>query len=136
MPTLVLTDALVTINSIDLSDHVRSITFTYEGEEVDDTNMADTTRIMQGGLLNYGVDIEFSQDYAASEVDATLFPLVGTTTSVAIQPVSGAKSATNPSFEATMLLSSYSPIQGAVGDLAIAPVHFGPASTLVRNVGS
>lgn len=132
MATLVLTDASVVINSVDLSDHIRSISLPYEGEEVDDTNMGDTTRIMAGGLLSYGLDIEFSQDYAASKVDATLFSLVGSTTTVVVKPTSGSVSSTNPSFTGTMLLSSYSPINGNVGDLAVASVHFGPAGTLTR----
>jgi len=128
----VLKDASVTINSVDLSDHVRSVTFNYEGESIDDTNMADTTRIMAGGLLNYGVDIEFSQDFAASKVDATLFSLVGSTTTVVLLPTSSAASATNPSFTGTMLLTSYNPISGSVGDLATTSATFVPAGAIAR----
>lgn len=132
MGTFVLTDASVTINSVDLSDHVRSVTFNYEGEAVDDTNMADTTRIMAGGLLNYGVDIEFSQDFAASKVDATLFSLVGSTTTVVLLATSAGVSATNPSFTGTMLLTSYNPISGSVGDLATTSATFVPAGAITR----
>jgi len=132
MGTFVLTDASVTINSVDLSDHVRSVTFNYEGEAVDDTNMADTNRIMAGGLKNYSVDVEFSQDFAASKVDATLFSLVGSTTTVVLLPTSAAVSATNPSFTGTMLLTSYPPITGTVGDLATATASFVPAGAITR----
>lgn len=132
MATFVLTDASVTINSVDLSDHVRSVTMSYEAESVDDTNMADTTRINTGGLLNYGVEVEFSQDFAASEVDATLFSLVGSTTTVVIKPTSSAVSSTNPSFSGTMLLTSYTPVTGTVGDLATATASFVPAGALTR----
>ena len=132
MGDFVLTDAKVTINSVDLSDHVEQISFSYEAESVDDTNMGDTTRIMMGGLLNYGVDITFSQDFAAAKVDATLFAIVGTAITVELVPVNATVTATNPSFTATMLLQSYNPIVGTVGDKASAPVHFDPAGTVVR----
>tara|TARA_R110000824_G_scaffold257679_1_gene446626 strand:- start:2840 stop:3247 length:408 start_codon:yes stop_codon:yes gene_type:complete len=132
MGTFVMTDASVTINSVDLSDHVRSLTFTYEGEAIDDTNMSDVNRVMTGGLINYGVDVEFSQDYAASKVDATLFALVGQTTVVSLKPTSAAVSATNPSYTMTMLLTTYNPISGSVGDLATASVTFAPSGAVVR----
>ena len=132
MATFVLTDASVTINSVDLSDHVRSVSFNYEGEAVDDTNMADTTRIMAGGLLNYGCNIEFSQDFAASKVDATLWSLVGSTTTVVLLPTSASASSTNPSFTATMLLTDYTVITGSVGDLATATATFVPAGAVAR----
>ena len=57
MGTFVMTDASVTINSVDLSDHVRSLTFTYEGEAIDDTNMSDVNRVMTGGLISNGARI-------------------------------------------------------------------------------
>ena len=132
MATFVLTDASVIINNIDLSDHVRSLTLNYEAESVDDSTMSVLTRIAKGGLLNYSFDVEFAQDFAASEVDATLFSLVGTTTTVVIKPTSGAVSSTNPSFTGTMMLQNYNPIQGSVGDFATAPVHFEAAGTLTR----
>ena len=39
MATFVFTDASVTINSVDLSDHVRSVTLDLSAEEQDDTAM-------------------------------------------------------------------------------------------------
>jgi|SaaInlV_165m_DNA_2_1040747.scaffolds.fasta_scaffold28629_2 hypothetical protein len=132
MGDFVLTNAKVTINSVDLSDHVEQVSFSYEAEGVDDTNMGDTTRVMLGGLLSYGVDITFSQDFAAAKVDATLFSLVGSTTTVVLVPVNTTVSSTNPSFTGTMLLTSYSPIGGTVGDKATAPVHFDPAGAITR----
>jgi len=132
MATSVLTDASVNINSVDLSDHVTSVSISYEADAVEDTNMGDTTHTQLGGLFNYTVDVEFSQDYAASKVDATLFSLVGATSTVVLKPTSAAVSATNPSFTGTMLLTSYPPISGAVGELATASANFAAAGALVR----
>ena len=132
MATFVFTDASVTINSVDLSDHVRSVSINYEAEAVDDTNMGDSTRSNTGGLKNWSIDVEFSQDYAANEVDATLFSLVGSTTTVVVLPTSASVSSTNPSFTGTGLLTTYNGIQGSVGDHATATASFVPAGDLTR----
>ena len=126
MATLVLTDASVVVNSVDLSDHVKSVTLNYEAEQQDDTVMGEGTRSNKPGLKNWSVDVEFVQDYAANEVDATLFSLVGADFPLVIKPTSAAVSSTNPSYSANATLSSYQPVGGGVGDLEMAPCTFLP----------
>lgn len=134
MATLVLTDASVTINSVDLSDHVRSVTINYEAEIQDDTNMADTSRNKLPGLKDWSLDIEFSQDYAAAKVDATLFSLVGAAAfAIAIRPTSSAVGTTNPNFNGNALLASYKPVAGTVGSMATATTRFEGTGTLTRS---
>jgi len=132
MATVVYNDASVVLNSVDLSDHVKSVTLNYAAEMLDDTAMGDNTRSRKGGLKDWSIDISFHQDYAASEVDATLFSLVGSTFTCVLKPTIGAVSATNPSFSGTGILESYTPMSGAVGDLEEAPVSIQSASDLTR----
>lgn len=134
MATFVLKDAVVSINAVDLSDHVRSVSITYEADQVDDTNMGDTTKQRLAGLLEWSVEIEFAQDFAAGEVDATLFPLVGAAPfEIKIRPTSGAIAATNPEYVGNAVLPSYTPIDGSVGDLATTSVEFVSSGTLTRD---
>lgn len=128
----VLTDASLVINSVDLSDHVRSVTLNYEAELQDDTTMGDDTRTNLGGLKNWSMDVEFTQNYDASKVDATLFSIVGSAVTVVLKPTSAAVGATNPSYTGTGVIGSYSPIGNSVGDLAVAPVTIAAAGTLTR----
>ena len=132
MGTLVLTDASVVINSVDLSDHVRSVSISYSADMVEDTNMGDDTHTMKGGLKNWSMDIEFAQDYAANEVDATLFPLVGSSFTVAVKATSAATSATNPEYSGTGLIESYNPIGGSVGELSTSSITIQAGGTLSR----
>lgn len=132
MATFVLTDAVITIGGTDLSDHGNQVSITYEAETQDDTVFGDDTRSNAGGLKNWSMDIEFLQDFAASEVDATLFPLVGTAVTVAVRATSDAVGATNPSYTGTGLIQSYSPFGNSVGDQASASVSVVPAGTLSR----
>jgi hypothetical protein len=133
MATFVYTDASVVINSVDLSDHVKSCSLNYEAEMLDDTVMGDTTRSNMAGLLNWSIDVDFLQDFASAKVDATLFTLVGAAAfAVVLKPTSGSVSATNPSFTGTAVLESYPPMTGGVGDLETVSVTFRSAGTLVR----
>lgn len=129
MATFVATDYSVTINSVDLSDHVRSVTLDYSAETQDDTAMGDSTRSNAGGLKNWTLTVEFLQDYAASEVDATLFSIVGTAVNWHVVPTSGAVSATNPKFNASGLVQDYNPQAGSVGDIAVAQVTIVPGGS-------
>lgn len=134
MATMVLTDASVTINAVDLSDHVKSVRLTYEAEMHDDTVMGTAgTRSKKPGLKNWSVEIEFLQDYASAKVDATLFPLVGASAfAIVIKPASGSVSTTNPSFTGNAVLASYQPLSGAVGELNKTTVPFQSAGALTR----
>ena len=95
--------------------------------------MGDTTRSNLAGLLNWSIDVEFLQDFAAAKVDATLFSLIGAAAfTVTVKPTSSSVSATNPSFSGSVVLESYPPMSGAVGDLETASATFRSAGTLTR----
>jgi hypothetical protein len=133
MAKIVMDDAYLSINDADLSDHIKSVTLHYEGEMLDDTAMGDTTRSNKAGLLNWSVDIEFVQDYAAGEVDATLFDLVGADAfAIILKPDGDTTSATNPKFTGDAVLESYPPIAGAIGDLATTTITLRAGGTLSR----
>jgi len=123
MGKFVLDDAYVSINAVDLSDHVRSVTLNYSAAEIDVTCMGDNSINRVAGLKDWSAEIEFAQDFAASEVDETLFSLVGAASfAVEIRPTSAVASVTNPSFTGNAILTSYPPISGAVGELATVTI--------------
>lgn len=78
------------------------------------------------------MDIEFHQDFGSSEVDETIWPLVGTVAPIVIKPTSDAVSSTNPSYSGNVLVTEYSPIDGGVGDLATTSVSWPGAGPLTR----
>lgn len=132
MAEQVLTNAHLTVNSVNLSDHVRSITLRYAADLQDITAMSDTTRNRLGGLKDWSFDVEFNQDFAAANVDATLFPIVGTSVAIIIRPDAGAVSSTNPNFTGNAIIESYQPVGGAVGDAHTTTVTFQGNGTLTR----
>lgn len=125
MAQIVLTDASITINSVDLSTLANQVTLTYEKEAVESTAFGDTGRRYVGGLQNITVDIEFMQDFAATKVEATVFPLVGTSTTIVIKPTSAAVSTTNPTYTiSNTYLAAHTPVSGTVGELATTSLSF------------
>lgn len=136
MPSLAFTDAFVSINAVDVSANVQSVTLNYAAEMLDETVMGATTRTNKGGLKTWSLDIEFKQDFAASPApDVVLFPLVGTTFTIIVRPVKATVvGATNPNYTGTGILESYNPIGNSVGDLATAPVTIQSAGALTRAV--
>jgi hypothetical protein len=125
MAKLVLTDAFITINSVQLSDHANSVTLNYEIDSVETTAFGSTGHTFTGGLQNLSVEVALMQDYAASNVEATIYPLVGTTTTLVIRAGSGVVGATNPQYTITgAYLASHTPVAGAVGELSMTTLSF------------
>jgi len=108
----------VTVNSVDLTDHITSIDFTETVSEIETTAMGDANVTRIGGLKDGSVSISWHQDFASSEVYATLNPLLGSTTTVVVKATSGAVSATNPSKSVSCLVTELPFVSGGVGELA------------------
>ena len=125
MARIVLTNAYVTINAVNLSDHITSVTLTTSDDIIETTAFGSSARTRVGGLGDNSVAIEFQQDYAASSVEATIngtSSLVGTTTAVVVKPNGATTAADNPAYSFTALVSEWTPLSGAVGELATASV--------------
>jgi hypothetical protein len=134
MAVIVLTNAFVSVGGVDLSDHSNTVTVNYEIDSVEVTAFGDAGHKFTGGLQNNSIEVTFHQDYAASKTEATLYPLVGTTTTVIVKPNGSVTSATNPSYTlSSAFLAAHSPVAGAVGELAATSVTF-TGGTLVKAV--
>lgn len=125
MARIVLTDVKCTINGVNLSDHIASVTLNTGTDVVETTAFSSTaakTRV--GGLQDNSVTLEFHQDFASNNVEQTIngsSSLVGTVTTVVVSPTSTV-SATSPSYSFSALVSEWTPLNGAVGELSTASV--------------
>lgn len=133
MARIVLTNAYVTVNSVDVSDHVASVTLNSSIDVVETTAFGTTgARTRIGGLADNSITLEFHQDYASGSIEATVYPLLGTTTTVVVKPNGTTTSATNPSYTATALVSEWTPLNGAVGELATASVTWPVSGAITK----
>ena len=115
----------VKINSVDLSDHVSSITLNRNFDELEVTAMGDVSRRFVKGLEASSVTINFFNDTATANVLQTLQAAWGTTVAcVLIQDKGTAVSATNPLYTFNILVNKTTDINGAVGELATQDITF------------
>jgi hypothetical protein len=126
MPTTTyLSNPVVTVNSVDLSDQCSAATLTRTVEALESTAFGGTARVYVGGLEANELTLTLYMSYAASETYATLASLVGTQTTVQVQPTSGSESATNPKFILTNAYLEALPVLNAsLGELSTIDITF------------
>jgi hypothetical protein len=122
---------VVTLNSVDLSDHVTSATINRSFDELEVTAMGDTAHKFVKGLEASTITIDFLNDTAAGEVLATLQAAWGTTVPLTLKQTSAAVSATNPEYQTTVLVNNTTDINGAVGDISTQSITFTCNSPIV-----
>lgn len=139
MAIFIMQTTTVSVNGVDLSDHARSVTVEGTSDEVDVTAFGGTGyKATLLGMKDASITVDWLQDFAAAEVDATLFPLWGSNTPFVVEtkPTSGAISATNPAYRLTAaVMPNYSPIAGSVGEASSTSTVFrnAPGGTLERD---
>ena len=145
MARLVLTNVEVNIAGVDLSNHIASVTLGSTYDVVETTafagvsgaagNVPNAAKTRTAGLVDNSVTLEFHQDFATSSVEQTIYPLLGTTVAVVVQPVaSGSVDATNPSYTFQAVVSEWTPLNGAVGELATASVTWPITGAITKAV--
>lgn len=132
MAAFVLKDASVVLNSVDISDHVASVTLDLSVAEVETTAMGDDNITRIGGLKDGSLALELHQDFAASETDATINGAFGTVVSFTVKATSDAVSATNPSYSGSVLVSQHTPVANGVGELATQSLTFPLSGAVTR----
>lgn len=135
MAVTVLTNCYIALNSVDLSDHARSVELTFEISEEDATAFGNSGYSQpMPGLKSGSLNIEFNQDYASGKVDKTLWTLVvaGTVIPFEIRPDAGAVSATNPKWTGNAYCFGYSPISGSVGGVNTTTIPFKTSGAITR----
>jgi hypothetical protein len=133
MAAFVITAPVITINGVDLSDHIDSVEINDETADVKTTNFGSSgNETRTGGLKSGSITISMQQDYAASKVDATLWAARGTAITVTVKATSASTSATNPLYSGSYLVTQYKPASGKVGDLSMLSVTWPRTGDLTR----
>jgi hypothetical protein len=139
MARLVLTNVEVTIGAVDLSNHIASVTLGSTYDVLETTafaggNVPAAAKTRIAGLVDNSVTFEFHQDFAAASVEATIYPLLGTVVACTVKPVDAAVAADNPEYQFNALVSEWTPLNGAVGELATASVTWPISGPVVKDV--
>ena len=120
----------LTVNSVDLSDHVTAVTINRTFDELEVTAMGDSGHKFVKGLEASSITIDFLNDTATGEVLQTLQAAWGTTVTVTAKQDSGATSATNPLYTMSCLINNTTDINGSVADLSMQSLTFNVNGTI------
>jgi hypothetical protein len=121
-----------------ISANVAQATIALEADDIEVTNFAGNGfRERIGGLKTGTLSMELHQDFALGSIDSTFFTNLGGTAAVAIRPGGTAVAGTaNPEYTFNVLVTEYSPIDSAVGDLATFSVSFPITGAITRGTGA
>lgn len=133
MPKMVLLAQHLAINGNTLNEYTKKAELTVEVEDKDVTNYASAGwKEVLGGLKSAELSCEFLQDFAATELDSIMWPLLGTVVSFVVRADQGAVSTSNPSYSGSILINGWNPIEGSVGDEATVSVGFPTSGAVTR----
>jgi hypothetical protein len=105
----VATDYNIKINGADFTSSIAAVTFDVSAAEQEVTAFGDSFVQRISGLKDASVSLDFHQDFGATSVDATLFPLLGSQATVTVIPSGTVVSATNPAYSGVFLCTEYQP---------------------------
>jgi hypothetical protein len=129
---IVLTNVAVTFGATDISSYVTSVTLNTTYDVVETTAFGNTARTRVAGLADNSVAFEFNQDYAASALESVIngtTSTVGTAVSITVRPIAGS----SPAYSFSALISEWTPLNGAVGELATASVTWPISGTITKS---
>ena len=123
---------VLTVNAVDLSSLVSSVTINRSFDELEVTAMGDTGHKFVKGLEASSITIDFFNDEASSKTLQTLnsSSVWGNNVTVTAKQTSAVTSAANPLYTMTCIVNNTTPINGAVGDLSTQSVTWNVSGTV------
>jgi hypothetical protein len=121
---------VLTVNSVDLSTLVTSVTINRSFDELEVTALGDSGHKFVKGLEASSITIDFLNDEATGKTLQTLQTTWGTNTVVTFKQTSAITSPTNPLYTMTCLINNTTPVNGAVADLSTQSVTWNVSGTI------
>ena len=138
MAKQVLTNVNVTFGTAatDISGYVTSITLSTTAAEVVTSAMGSSAVTRIQGMIDSSVTLELQQDYPT--IEKLFWDAFSACTAVAmtVKPNgTAAAGSTNPQYAFSVLPTSWTPVAGAIGDLATASITY-PISGAITKTGT
>jgi len=130
MAKIVLTNAYVKFNNLDVSTLCNQVTLSSSANEVETTAFGTGHVTRVGGLKDDSVSLTFHQDFVPAQIDAVVSPLLGSLATVVIAPNGSVVGSANPTYTCEVLVTEWG-WEGGVGELATKGVTW-PANSVTR----
>ncbi|MFI6274314.1 hypothetical protein [Streptomyces sp. NPDC050988] len=130
---MVLLAQFLSINGNTLTEYTRKAEVAVEVEDKDVTTYASLGwKEVLGGLKSGELGCEFLQDFAATELDSIMWPLLGSVVPFVVRADQAAVSTSNPNYTGNILIKGWNPLEGSVGDEASVSVSFPTSGAVTR----
>ena len=113
---------VLTVNAVDLSNLVSSVSISRSFDELEVTAMGDGGHRFVKGLEASSITIDFFNDPETSKTLQTLNSRWGQSTTVTVKQTNAATSATNPLYTMSCLVNNITPVNGDVSSLSVQSV--------------
>jgi hypothetical protein len=121
---------VLTVNAVDLSSLVSSVTINRSFDELEVTAMGDSGHKFVKGLEASSITIDFFNDEASAKTLQTLNSVWGTSTTVTVKQTSAVTSASNPLYTMSCLVNNITPVNGDVASLSTQSVTWNVNGTI------
>ena len=121
---------VLTVNAVDLSTLVSSVTINRAFDELETTALGDSGHRYVKGLESSSISIDFFNDSASAKTLQTLQTNWGNNVTVTFKQVDTTVSATNPLYTMTCLINNTTDVNGSVADLSTQSLTFNVSGTI------
>jgi hypothetical protein len=133
MPKMVLKAQYTALNANDISAYCSKSELTAEVEEKDVTTFGSGGwKEVLGGIASAGLALTLKNDVAAAALDAIMWPLFGTVIPFEVRASQAVVGTSNPKYTGSVLVKSWAPISGGVGDVNEQSVTYPSSGAVVR----
>jgi hypothetical protein len=121
---------VLTVNAVDLSSLVTSVTINRAFDELEVTALGDQGHRFVKGLEASSISIDFINDADTAKTLQTLQTTWGTNTVVTFKQSSGITAPSNPLYTMTCLVNNITPANGDVASLSTQSVTWNVSGTI------
>ena len=139
MSALVLTNGYVEIGGVDISEFVTSIAISTAYDIFETTQITDNSKKYVPGLAENKLSLEFIQDFDPANglekiINDTVSSLLGTIQTMEIRPVNAGVSSSNPSYTFLVVVSEWTSINAAVGELSTVSITWPISGDITKSI--
>lgn len=137
MAKMILTSLFTSINAVDRSQWVARSELAVQGEAKDITTFASGGfKENLVGLKSGDLALMLDNDMAVASLDETMWALFIASAAVSfeVRATSAARSTSNPGYTGNLVLTNWTPVSGAPGDVNQFSVTYPTTGAIVRNI--
>lgn len=131
MASMVLFNVFFELNAVNTSGWGKQAAVAVEAATLDASVFGDGWVKNVGGMKSGTLNVGLLDDFAASQLDATLWPLFGTVVAFKVRPDAAVVGTSNPQYGGSVLINNFN-VGGDLGELAGKTLSWPLSGALTR----